>query len=418
MRASGDVVADCNTIVIDFAAESDAVVDLNGGVFRAETAADLASLLRAHRTASAGRLLSIPFKVGVEGQRLLLKQDGSLDQDFSDLTLTGADATAAIEKASQIARSRSAAWPEEGAVGAGEFDLDALSAGDRWEGPLVVSMPRTGSTLMGMLFLFCRNEASPSGYRFDRYLHEPAAPVFWRGDSIESVARFVGPGLSPADIVQESAYQFADPDLARWFLGQARQPVVFTIRHPQLAWPSRWRSILSQLIDNEPDGPIAVEARQALADNDFSSLGGFLTEAVRPADNGFFAVMSLIEMCRHEGIEFVIVDNTRFRTRPAETMCELCGRLDLEFDEAITTWTTLQPVLPRVVMSGLALGDEFPWYYERTLSSARGIEPETRPLLDGARFPAELRGMSSDVLTIDEAVTWHRLLLARPETLP
>ena len=47
--------------------------------------------------------------------------------------------------------------------------------------------------------------------------------------------------LGPGDIVQESAYQFASPDIARWFLNRARQPVAFTMRHPQIAWPSRWR---------------------------------------------------------------------------------------------------------------------------------------------------------------------------------
>ena len=83
----------------------------------------------------------------------------------------------------------------------------------------------------------------------------------------------------------------------------------------------------------------------------------------------------------------------------------------------MTNWTSLEPVLPRVVMSDLALGDEYEWYYSGTLGSSRGIRPETHIPVDPERFPPELRGVSDQHLTIHEAVTWYELLLSRPETL-
>jgi hypothetical protein len=278
-------------------------------------------------------------------------------------------------------------------------------------------MPRTGSTLMGILFLFCRDAESPTGYRFDRYIHEPVAPVYWRGDDVTSITDFIESPLSGRDVVQESAYQFASPDMARWFLAQARPPVVFTMRHPQLAWPSRWRAMLAKALSEDPERGGMETAREALDNDDFSGLGRYLTEQVRPADNGFFAFMSLLGMCVREGIDFVIVDNTRFREHPEPTLRDLCERLGIDFDLAMTEWTDLQPVLPRVVMSDLALGDEHQWYYSGTLGSSRGIRPETHNLLDAARFPSDLRGVSDQHLTIDEAVTWYHLLLSRPETL-
>ena len=95
------------------------------------------------------------------------------------------------------------AWPMASRIEGPTMDsLEALSGDGEWDGPLEVSMPRTGSTLIGMLFLFCLDSQRPSGYRFDRYLHEPAAPVFWRGDDLRSVTDFVST-LSDGDVVQE-----------------------------------------------------------------------------------------------------------------------------------------------------------------------------------------------------------------------
>lgn len=296
--------------------------------------------------------------------------------------------------------------------------MDGLAADGRWNGPLVVAMPRTGSTLMGILFLLVEDPTSPSGYRFDRYLHEPVAPVFWRGDPVQSIASFISSPLTDRDVVQESAYQFAHPDLARWFLTQARHPVIFTMRDPRLAWPSRWRVMLAQLVAESPGDPDAEAARAALAADDFSGLGRFLTERVRPPDNGFYAFLSLIELCDRAGIEYVIIDNTRFRDHPEPTLRSLCEHLQIDFDFAMVDWTTLDATRSRIVMSDLALGEEYEWYYAGTIGSDRGILPETHVPVDASRFPDELRGVGGRYLTVDEAVTWYRLLLDRPETMP
>ncbi len=270
---------------------------------------------------------------------------------------------------------------------------------------------------MGTLLLFCRDPSNRSGYQFNRYIHEPVAPVFWRGDDFARVGRFFSTPLSARDIVQESAYQFADPRIARWFLSQARSPVIFTMRHPQLAWPSRWRAMLAQRLDANPSDPRADEYRRAPETDDFTGLGTHLTESVRPADNGFYAFMALLDLCVREGIDFVLVDNTRFRADPEATMRTLCERMDISYSPEIVEWTDLEPVLPRVLMSDLAQGDEYRWYYETTLASSQGIQPERSTRVDRSRFPEQLLGVSDHFLTIDEAVTWYQLLLARPETL-
>ena len=405
-------------LVIDFTADTGVALELNGVPFAAGSTADLAAALRASRVVDAERQpISIPFEVGLEGLRLIISEGDTLGE-VPGAHLTGAAAQLAVEKASRIAAS-DAAWPAALEASDESLDLDGLAGSQRWDGPLVVSMPRTGSTLMGTLFLFCRDSSNPSGYRLDRYIHEPLAPVFWRGDDFESVGRFLSAPLSERDIVQESAYQFADPRIARWFLTQARSPVVFTMRHPQLAWPSRWRAMLAQLIDANPSDPRTGDYRHALEADDFSALGTLLTESVRPADNGFYAFMALLDLCVREGIEFVLVDNTRFREAPEATMRTLCERMDIMYTPEIVEWTDLQPVLPRVVMSDLARGEEYRWYYEGTLGSSQGIRPERSTRVERDRFPEILRGAGDDdLLTIDEAVTWYQLLLARPDTLP
>jgi hypothetical protein len=408
------------SIVVDFERTStDVQLDLNGVVYRAHDPLDLAAALELHRNRAVDRLVAIPYEVVVEGSRVIIHQDPAVTQSLSGAYLTGAEANAAVDKAERIATSSSDAWPAASSFEAADLKtVEGLVQRGRWGGPLVVAMPRTGSTLMGILFLLCRDPDSATGHQFDRYLHEPAAPVYWRGDNVESIAEFTSTPLTARDVVQESAYQFAHPELARWFLTRARPPVVFTMRHPQLAWPSRWRAMLGKMLVEDPRGGDAEAARAALTADDFSSLGDYLTRHVRPADNGWYAFLSLLEMCNQEGIDYVLVDNTRFREDPEATLRELCVRLGVGFDTAMTEWTNLDEARSRIVMSDLALGEEYEWYYAGTLGSDRGILPETHNPIDPTRFPAELRGVSDQFLTIDEAVTWYQLLLTRPETMP
>jgi hypothetical protein len=417
VRAAADIVAVDTSLVIDFGAQdSDFQLELNGRRLTAGTPASLADKIAAQRRAEASRVIAVPYEAAVEGRRLVLSPGSTSRTSPVGAYLSGPEAQAAVDKAWRVVESSLDAWPAA-PTGVDPPGMGGLVDEPQWNGPLVVAMPRTGSTLLGILFLFCRSPGPGDGHRFDRYVHEPVAPVFWRGDDVSGVAEFIRSPRAGRDVVQESAYQFTYPQLAKWFLSRARQPVVFTMRHPQLAWPSRWRAMLAKAIAEQPEAPDAEALQVALDEDDFSGLGDYLTERVRPSDNGFYAFMSLIDMCVQEGIEFVIIDNTRFRDHPEPTLRDLCGRLGIDFDPAMTTWTSLEPVLPRVVMSDLALGDEYQWYYAGTLGSVRGIEPETHKLVDPGRFPEALRGVSDQHLTIDEAVTWHQLLLSRPETL-
>lgn len=293
--------------------------------------------------------------------------------------------------------------------------LDGLAPDDGWNGPLIVSMPRTGSTLLGTVFLLLRDDDGEPA--FDRYLHEPVSPVFWESKPVESILQVTGERLTHRDIVQESAYQFAAREIAGWFLRRARQPIGFAIRHPQLAWPSRWRIMLQQRLTHDPAAAGVDRWRTALETDDFTELGTFLTTQVVQPDNGCYSFMSLLDLCEEEEIEYVIVDNARFRREPARVLSRLCDRWGLDLDPAMTDWRDLTEALPRVVMSELASGPEYEWYYAGTLGSTEGIIREDRQPLPLHRFPEVLRGESDEHFTIDDAVAWYESLLAHPATL-
>jgi hypothetical protein len=295
--------------------------------------------------------------------------------------------------------------------------LRRLAAGDHWGGPLVVSMPRTGSTLFGTLFLLLRDPPGDGDYVFDRYVHEPASPVFWEGRDLADAVSFIDPPLSSGDIVQESAYQFAAKPIAEWFLRGARRPVVFTVRHPQRAWPSRWRIMLRRALEADSEHPRSEEIAAALETEDYSGLGDLLTSEVVPPGNGWFAFLSAIDVCRREGIEHVVVDNRLFRSDPEGVLADLCARWEVPYDDSLVTWTDLSEVLDRVTMSPLASGEEFPWYYARTLGSSRGIVRTDRELVPLEHFPPEVRGSGKDTLTVDEAVEWYEAVLANSVVL-
>ncbi len=328
--------------------------------------------------------------------------------------LVGAAAERALAKASRVVAGGEA-WTTTPDDGDATRELSAMNGG--WGGPLIVSMPRTGSTLFGTLFLMASDPPGSENSLFDRYVHEPVAPVFWQGRGLDATAEIVAPQLTARDIVQESAYQFTTDAMARWFLERAKPPVVFLVRHPQRAWPSRWRVMLRMMRADDARQGDWDRIDAALIDNDFSNVGDLLTERVRPPDNGWFAFLTAIERCRSGGIDHVIIDNTRFREHPEAVFREVCRRWGIPFDERLTTWQTLDAVQDRVVMGEMARNAEYEWYYARTLGSQHGIIRADDDLLDPACFPAELRGESVDGLTIDEAVTWYRDLLTRPEVL-
>lgn len=289
--------------------------------------------------------------------------------------------------------------------------LDDLVGSEGWGGPLVVSMPRTGSTLLGTLFLLVSDPPGSGRHVFERYVHEPVAPVYWENRGVADVVAGIGGRLTERDIVQESAYQFADKRIARWFLRQARSPVAFTIRDPQIAWPSRWRIMLEMRLAGDPPREERERIERALGDRDYRELGDLLTRAVHPPGNGWAALLSLIDLCDDEGIEYVIVDNQSFRGDPDAVLADLCERWGLVYDPAMTAWDDLGDAIPRVHMSDLASGPEYEWYYETTLSSRGGIIRTDRAPMSLERFPEALRARPPGRITIDRAVQWYRRLL-------
>jgi hypothetical protein len=401
-------------VVVDFTGVLRPRLAVCGRHFEAATPSGLASSMR---TGSAAAVVGLPLEAHVEGSTLVLRQPAELFGPGAGAYLSGVAALDAAAKAATLAPVAPGSWLPEIEFGEVEHKLlDALVAEDRWDGPLVVSMPRTGSTLLGMLFLLLRDPPGTGTWRFDRYIHEPAAPLFWQGRLVDSIDEIITDPLTPRDVIQESAYQFSAKPLARWFLRQARSPVVFAVRHPQISWPSRWRIMLRMRLEKHPDDPDRDRIAAALESEDFSELGDILT-AVTPADNGWLATLSLIQCCLEEGIDFVVIDNARFRTHPESILAQVCGRLGLPFDPHLTDWSDLSEIRDRVVMGELARGEEYEHYYRRTIDSSSGIIRRDRPLLDARRFPPELRGAGEGPVTVEEAVTWYHMLIARDEAL-
>jgi hypothetical protein len=413
IETDAPVVSSGGDLIVDFGDRRPAL-SINGIEHSAPDAASLAQHLRSVGEHTAGGLLSMPFTTGAESGRLIVTPHRSVGADATGCHLIGAAASATLEKASRLASDPSAPWPEAPA----EIDESALPkpAGSRGF-PMIVSMPRTGSTLLGTSMLLLRDPPGRGDHVFSRYLHEPVAPVFWQARGLDAIAEITGGGLGDDDVVQESAYQFTAAAIAAHFLRAARPPVIFLARHPQLAWPSRWR-VLLKIMRADP-GRAGDHARidHALDSGDFQAVGEILSAAARPLDNGWVAFLAMISMCLDEGIDHVVVTNDRFRDQPGATMQSLCELLGVAYDPAVVTWRNLSEALPRVVMGPMAREDEYEWYYSRTLGSQEGILRADDPLVDPSLFPPAFRGVQPGGLTIDDAVTCYQSLLSRPEVL-
>jgi hypothetical protein len=402
-----------NQFVADFNGAAPSLV-VNGTTLSAATVAGLVEVISEDVARRRRQVLAIPYAVHAEGDQLIIEPHVAVSERAEGCHLSGADAVRALEKAHQLITDQQHSWP----LAPADVDQSALppSVGDRGF-PMIVSMPRTGSTLLGTMLLLLRDPPDTGPHVFRRYIHEPVSPVYWQGRGLDAITEIAGASLSDDDIVQESAYQFASGTIARHFLTRARRPVIFLVRHPQLAWPSRWRVMLKMLRAEEAHRADWPRIDHALDSWDFRDVGDLLVASVRPADNGWYALLTMIEMCRTEGIDHVIVTNGRFRDHPEALMHDLCKCLDVEHDPAVTTWQNLDEALPRVVMGEMARNDEYEWYYARTLGSRQGILRSDVAFSDPDRFPDEFRGSSVDCLTIDEAVTWHHALLTRDEVL-
>ena len=106
--------------------------------------------------------MSIPYEPVVDGRRLVIVPDSMSTSSPVGAYLTGPQAQAAVDKARGIVASDLDAWPAAPDVAIDMLGIDGLVDESQWSGPLVVSMPRTGSTLLGILFLFSR-DLGPGG---------------------------------------------------------------------------------------------------------------------------------------------------------------------------------------------------------------------------------------------------------------
>ncbi|EDN71503.1 hypothetical protein BGP_2552 [Beggiatoa sp. PS] len=301
----------------------------------------------------------------------------------------------AIAKAKKIAVEPASINIEKHAIDDHDVKhLEQFLQEKNWQGPLIVSKPRTGSTIMGISLLFAKS--FQGDYQFPRYIHEPVAPIFWQGATIDTTFDILSQ-LHVHDIIQESAYQFTHEKLAHLFLKHARKPIVFLTRHPRIAWVSRWRIILNRLLEKMAVSSLHNQITHALKYHDFSTIGHVLARDVKPNNNGWYAFLYLQQLCEQHNFEYVIIDNTIFRQKPTAIFKQLFQAWQLPFDLSVATWQNLKEVRSRIVMGNMASHEEYHDYYAKTIDSQRGIHQMDEELLAWEKLPKNLRGFSQDI---------------------
>lgn len=242
---------------------------------------------------------------------------------------------------------------------------------------VIVSPPRCGSTALARFFWH-----QPA---FRYYAHEPYETVYYKDDSEIIVHTKL---LSPIDlsveysgktklegqglIIKEMPYQVGShfPDLVSF----ATYPIIFMIRDPRLNIKSR---IDKKIIANQPTNFPLIET-------------------------GWELIRQQIDLCDHEGHEFVIVDCTEMRNHPVDIFSELTERIGLPFEQTMLQWQRAS----KINLDNL--GGQHSHLYKRILNS-NGIKPATEPVPEISDFPEEngFRQHVKEALLIYQALKLH-----------
>lgn len=217
---------------------------------------------------------------------------------------------------------------------------------------LILSPPRSGSTALARAFW--RHPA------FRWYVHEPFDRVYHHVRSEESVLSAM---RNPVDVgnhgavglvVKEMTFQVGPH--AGELVAVASLPVVVAIRDPRLAIESRMRQ--RRRAGQEPSFP--------------------------HNESGWRNLVEILDRLRADRIQYVIVEITRLRARPAGCLEELCARLDLEYTPDMLDWPAAGDV-----RLGQLVNEQAHWY-ERVLRSS-GFQPPTEAVPDLDGFPPGMR---------------------------
>lgn len=247
----------------------------------------------------------------------------------------------------------------------------------------LISPPRTGSTPVARLLW--------QHTAITHHCHEPFEAEYWGGNNSGSATDNLGNPMEiasgervplqavPTDsglLIKEMSFQL----IAEQFLLLARfasAPVIFAMRDPRLATTSRLRVV-----------------RELYGERTFPAY-----------HSGWPSLGEQVELCRTEGIPYVLVDSADLRANPAGISAALVTALNLAEQDGIETWSprpALQLCSPAVgtLMSDKRVGDDP--FYRRVLGS-QGIEPP-----DEVEWGEEERMITAAGLA-DEVAGWIEL---------
>lgn len=254
----------------------------------------------------------------------------------------------------------------------------------------LVSPPRTASTSVARMLW--QHQA------LTHHCHEPFEACYWGGppSSVrQNLSRpmevTTGRHLPLAELptgsgllLKEMTFQL-DTEQFRLLAGLATAPVVFVLRDPAAATVSRLR-IVRELYD---------------------------AETFPPFESGWDALADQVELCRREGLAYVLVDADELRAAPEATARALLAALGLPAQDGVHTWAPrpgLRLVTPEVgaLMSQARTRDDP--FYRRVLASD-GIKA-----VDPVDHTAQRRAIAAAGL--DEHVARWREIHARLRTDP
>ena len=255
---------------------------------------------------------------------------------------------------------------------------------------LVVSPPRSVSTAFAQALT--QHSAVP------RYCHEPCGRYSYENTSLQTVLDELG-DLPRNTLIKEMTFQFRELFVAECFFRHCASPTVFLARSPLLTIESRIRRVLIDLIEEPSTSEVDRSRAQAAIDaKDYSEVDALLDEEVFPlARTGWSDFAEQAELCRRLGLEYWVVETTRFRSDPEAELRALCPRLGLEFEPGMLQWEARSALPPG------ALGRHASWYAR--VGASTGVQPPVEEALTIDRFPDRFRAHLPEALE-----TYERLV--------
>lgn len=299
-------------------------------------------------------------------------------------------------------------------------EISSLVNSGKLEIRLILSPPRTGSTLMEACFWM-----NPG---VEAQCHEPFVRLGYYGEGAESGYQAIYESIGSSDLSKrEGTTTLVAKEMSHWlatsgeferFLPLVKDPVILLIRNPLLTAESRLVKVLEilymrerpvlqdWLLDRYPhfrgkhvragvDNKSPLALQQSLLDfhaqnNDYVEWRVMVEEKMKEKDyrifgeilqldrilpltgSGWGGLLIEMEFLERHNRQFAVVDGTEYRLSPRYIAQELCTRWGLVFDDAMLQWrgNEIAQLHTRQEKAHYRV-----WY--DTLITSRGIKPPT-----------------------------------------